>query len=454
MSMEYTIIRPGGNDTCLVFASVTDALMRKRINDVIMRAYPNVEQVGFVSGTPQVPVLTMAGGEFCGNATRSAAAILVNMQAGKSISLSVSGVNWPLKAGFNALGYAYASMPVYADPSRITQVAGRADTYIVEMEGITHYIVLNSEDTSLIDSEEIKRQSFEILRRNGLTDAPAAGVMYICRDGNAWKIDPVVYVRDIDTLFRETACGSGTTALGLVLALRAGKSITNARVIQPSGMPILVTVSYDDSTFQSAVIAGPVSIIRKGTVVMNDRFGYVCERVVNPGDVDTLLTTGRLSSLYRNIFSKAPYFESFTDSEIRGYFLEYATQGLFYVARVENRVIGFGAALPLWRQPEVSEILKERGVNPASGWYMADLGVDNDYRRNGIARTLVMLRMSKMNKGSTVIMRTSVNNKESQALYRELGFTPVEGAYQNVRQMRTDGSTVEDTRLFLAKQMV
>jgi diaminopimelate epimerase/ribosomal protein S18 acetylase RimI-like enzyme len=452
--MEYTIIRPGGNDTCLVFASVTDVLLRKRINDVIMRAYPNVEQVGFVSGTPQVPVLTMAGGEFCGNATRSAAAILVNMQAGKSVSLLVSGVDKPLTAGFNALGHAYARMPVYADTSRIIQVSGQDNTYIVEMEGITHYIILNSEDTSLIGDEDIKQQSYEILRRNQLTKFAAAGVMYVYRDESAWRIDPVVYVRDIDTLFRETACGSGTTALGLVLALRSEKSIINARVIQRSGMPILVSVSYDGNTFQDAVISGPVSIVRKGTVIMNDRFGYICERIMKPGDVDTLLTTGGLSSLYRNIFSKAPYFESFTDNEIRGYFLEYATQGLFYVARVENRAIGFGAALPLWRQPEVSEILKERGVNLASGWYMADLGVDNDYRRNGIARTLVMLRMSKMNKGSTVVMRTSVNNKESQALYGDLGFTPIEGAYQNVRQMRTDGSTVEDMRLFLAKQIV
>ena len=70
---RYTIIRPGGNDTALVLGIERDFNKRKQINDQIMKKYSKVEQVGFVNPDPTEPELLMAGREFCGNATRSAA---------------------------------------------------------------------------------------------------------------------------------------------------------------------------------------------------------------------------------------------------------------------------------------------------------------------------------------------------------------------------------------------
>jgi hypothetical protein len=62
---QFNIIKPGGNDTCIITGVVNDQAERKKLNDLIMSNYSNVEQVGFLSDGQ----LNMAGGEFCGNAT-------------------------------------------------------------------------------------------------------------------------------------------------------------------------------------------------------------------------------------------------------------------------------------------------------------------------------------------------------------------------------------------------
>ena len=70
--IKYAICRPGGNDTALVYGSDYTQEQKKCINDAIMKKHSNVEQVGFIDFNKK-PELQMAGGEFCGNATRSAA---------------------------------------------------------------------------------------------------------------------------------------------------------------------------------------------------------------------------------------------------------------------------------------------------------------------------------------------------------------------------------------------
>lgn len=72
-TQKVTILYPGGNTTAIVEGIPSSQLERRRINDVIMKQYPKVEQVGFLDRS--LPRLQMAGGEFCGNATRSAACL-------------------------------------------------------------------------------------------------------------------------------------------------------------------------------------------------------------------------------------------------------------------------------------------------------------------------------------------------------------------------------------------
>ena len=80
---DYKIYIPSGNPTALVFGLEKDPARRKEINDEIMAQYDDfVEQVGFVNTDIKNPELMMAGGEFCGNATRSAVKYYLNDKQG------------------------------------------------------------------------------------------------------------------------------------------------------------------------------------------------------------------------------------------------------------------------------------------------------------------------------------------------------------------------------------
>ena len=80
--IKYSIYRPAGNDTALVYGTNYTKKMKKKINDAIMKKHTNVEQVGFISNNGKKE-LQMAGGEFCGNATRSAAYNYLDGMQGK-----------------------------------------------------------------------------------------------------------------------------------------------------------------------------------------------------------------------------------------------------------------------------------------------------------------------------------------------------------------------------------
>lgn len=221
-----------------------------------MNTFSSVEQVGFVNLDPQYAELQMAGGEFCGNATRSAASQILKGKSGK-ISIKVSGVREKLQAGVNADGLAWAQMPIYPDLQKITHTKEGFD--IVEMEGITHVVV--PDIYSYLSPGEIKKRAFRLLQLLELNQSvPASGVIFTQKTPQGFQIRPVVWVREIQTLFYETACGSGTTAVGLVEALKEKKSI-EIPVLQPSGLPITISVSFDGKKFEEARVSGPIEVL-------------------------------------------------------------------------------------------------------------------------------------------------------------------------------------------------
>jgi len=262
MNIQYKVIRPGGNDTALVIGIQDDPGKRKIINDQIMKDNLNVEQVGFINLDPDNTELMMAGGEFCGNATRSTAWLSLNGQPGQ-IKIKVSGVSEILQAGVKDNGEAWAQMPIYSDPDRISiDDEGNA---IVEMDGITQVVMNNPFES--VDEEEVKAFAYKKLSEMGLLNSvPAAGVMLVSSENGVLRIDPVVWVRDIQTLFYESACGSGTTAVGLVQALLNNKPISQ-KIIQPSGMSIEVFIDFDGRQFNYAEISGPVEEVIIGVNV-------------------------------------------------------------------------------------------------------------------------------------------------------------------------------------------
>ncbi len=85
MKYYYQILRPGGNDTALVYSLINNPNKRKQINDNILQQNPNIEQVGFVDLSENIKKLLMAGSEFCGNATRSTAWLALQGRVGECL---------------------------------------------------------------------------------------------------------------------------------------------------------------------------------------------------------------------------------------------------------------------------------------------------------------------------------------------------------------------------------
>jgi len=68
-----------------------------------------------------------------------------------------------------------------------------------------------------------------------------------------------VYVKAVDTLFDETACGSGTCSIGIAIAHSHGVDTAQMDIIQPSGESIMF--SYKSG---KAYITGSVSKLYDG----------------------------------------------------------------------------------------------------------------------------------------------------------------------------------------------
>ena len=282
----YRIFIPGGNDTALVLGLEPDAARRKTINAAIMRRHPNVEQVGFVSLAPDPPQLMMAGGEFCGNATRAAAWHFCHGTFGQ-VSIQVSGTTAPLLAGITAQGDAWAEMPADKNLDRIIPLT--PGFHLVTLEGIAHVVVApaqsaaylcldggaaaglcpevtdvathlcsgESRTASYLHLETAKSAARELLTRHGLLAREAAGVMFLESAPEGIRLHPFVHVAALGTLFAETACGSGTMAVGLTECRRLERSVDLA-VTQPSGQVIRAVVACLGNTVTSATIRGTI----------------------------------------------------------------------------------------------------------------------------------------------------------------------------------------------------
>ena len=264
MKIKLINVRPGGNDTCLIEKNINSDKKRKFMNDKIMKLYPNIEQVGFVNLNRNRPELIMAGNEFCANATRSTAYLALKGNPG-IVKIRVSGVKKRLTAGVSKNGEAFTEIPIFEDSKKIVRDQNNPNGYVVELEGITQYINLDENKIKNLSKEEIIKKAKQTIDKLGLNKYPAAGVVYV---NTNLSIIPIVWVRKINTLFLETACGSATAALGQILALKNGSSIKNLPIYQPSGMPIKISVAFDGKRFKYAEISGPIIILETKNILI------------------------------------------------------------------------------------------------------------------------------------------------------------------------------------------
>lgn len=253
-TLQYSIFDPTGNITALV-ETIVDESEQPEAASRIMDLHPDVEQVGFVrfgsrdseDGSRAMVQLRMAGGEFCGNAAMSAAALYV-IRSGRaqtpgseySVAVKVSGAREPVRVALRAeeenAFRAGVDMPAplgieekYFECSADGLTPG-VGLPVVHMEGIDHIIV--EEQSPCYDLRTLHGRAEKMIREIcGSLGSECLGLMFLSEERG---MVPLVYVPGADTVFWENSCASGTAAAGAFLAAKKEERV-DVSLEEPAG---------------------------------------------------------------------------------------------------------------------------------------------------------------------------------------------------------------------------
>lgn len=254
MKTGYYLVDPTGNITLLADTPVP-AEKRAQTARALMAAEKTAEQTGFIEGK----TLNMAGGEFCGNATLSAAAVycLKNSLSRAELDLTVCGASRPVHVSIEKTGEKeYSGTVDMPEPLEIKNIeliiGGSAVTApAVDFGGITHIIL--TEKAGKTDCEE------SIKRTCASYGAKSLG--FIFTDGE--KLTPLVYVTEPETLVWESSCASGTAAAGIYFAQKNG-GFFSGKFTEPGG-ELEIRVRPGENGKPMPSLTGKVKIIKKNS---------------------------------------------------------------------------------------------------------------------------------------------------------------------------------------------
>ena len=256
--VRYHRMDPTGNITLLVETPVAPE-RRSAVAAALMALEPDAEQAGFLLETPAGLRLEMAGGEFCGNASMSAAAWLCAKEGrcGR-VTLGVSGAKTPVEVEVQPPREGvYACAVTMPPPDAVADCLlplGDAVRPLpaVSFGGLTHLLV----------ETPLPRPDAEMLIRQWCAALCADALGLMLYDAHAHRLDPLVYVPGAGTCMWERSCASGTTAVGLALAKRMGAPV-RLTLNEPAGQ---LTVAADPSGH--AVLSGAVRLCGAKTVIL------------------------------------------------------------------------------------------------------------------------------------------------------------------------------------------
>lgn len=264
MKLNFAKLSPTQNMTIIV----NDPVSRKdqpRIAAQLM-AYGSVgaEQVGFreepaLSGARAR--LQMMGGEFCGNAGMSMAALLAledELPDGSEAvyPLEISGAAGLVSCRIQRKGESYFGTVEMPLPEGYGRISGYPAVFF---DGIAHCIVpeeaMTAAEAEAFAAAQCAKQK-----------ADAFGVLLVNADMSAFR--PLVYVRETGSAVWEHGCGSGCAAIGAYAAVQNGGD-TELSLQQPGGM-MQVKVRCINASICQIRITGEVRIAAIGTAWIAD----------------------------------------------------------------------------------------------------------------------------------------------------------------------------------------
>jgi diaminopimelate epimerase len=241
----YVITAAGGNGTAIRILehalSRADYASQGKQLGLDMERF-GAEQTGFL--IPSDDHLEMAGGEFCGNASRSAAILLSEIHQKPRVSFTVSGYNGTVSSVVEKTGdkkyFVESVFPGFSAEQRNIVLSNGQKAAIVDLGGIVH-VVIEAPFPSKEDDYKAEHQA--ITKELNFEQRSCVGVVWIQRSKNAVKMHPVVWVKDVDTFFYEQSCGSGTIAVSKVTGIHS--------IIQPTGQKIEAEITPEKIVLRS-----------------------------------------------------------------------------------------------------------------------------------------------------------------------------------------------------------
>ena len=251
--MHYYLMDPTKNITVLVTDPVPEE-DQPRVAGELLAAEKEAEQVGFISeGDGSCDIrLRMAGGEFCGNASMSAAALYVmNLKSSAKdiiVRVACSGCTNTVFVNIRRDVDGYLGSVVMPGPITVDEEPFTKEGFtLVRMPGICHVF----SDKEITESDEqLKVKLAGFCEKLGTT---CAGIHYY--DEKTQTMGPIVYEKTVDSLYHESSCASGTSALGVMIASKKGENIA-LDVHEPGG---ILRIEADPSG--RAVLTGHVQLI-------------------------------------------------------------------------------------------------------------------------------------------------------------------------------------------------
>ena len=255
---EYEFLNPSGNITALVTKDVPREKYQE-ISNKIMKSDPNIEQVGFLKKySDSIFRLEMAGLEFCGNASRAFACFLVKEKYvnTNTFEISVSGYDNLIECNVEKKGEDYYSTINLKFLKPINEfienkTLNNQEISVVHLPGISHTFL--NQKKFKFDKQNCLKEGKKIIQELDLINLPAIGVIWF----DDTKINPVVYVKDIDSLFYENSCGSGSIAYGIYHAFLKNKDgLFSFDVVQKNNEVVKVTIELKNKIIYSAKLYG------------------------------------------------------------------------------------------------------------------------------------------------------------------------------------------------------
>lgn len=158
---------------------------------------------------------------------------------------------------------------------------------------------------------------------------------------------------------------------------------------------------------------------------------------------------------YQVVFATPPYRERFYPLEVQNLVYNHlkGKEQSTLLALKGERVVAFGLASPVKNYPDIARRI--RGLLPVNQtYYLVDLGVIPDCRRNGIAKQITDRHLIEMNLGrySYVVLRASISEDPAHHLFKKMGFEDM-GVYMDIHSRKIDGSTRKDQRMIFSKMV-